>query len=266
MAASRLIGVILSMSQQRDHLPFKTDAEQERRGTGSASGRYEKDKIMKISSKLTTAVAGMALLAACTTDPVTGERQISKAAIGVAAGAALGTGAGALVGGKRNRTEMIVGAGIGALAGGAIGAYMDKQERDLRAKTAGTGVDVVRKGDEILLNIPSGVTFATNSYAIQPQFQTTLNDVASTLASYNQTYIDVYGHTDSTGNDSINLPLSQNRAQAVSNYLSSRGVASARIGTRGFGASQPIASNATVEGRQQNRRVEIKIVPVTTES
>jgi outer membrane protein OmpA-like peptidoglycan-associated protein len=219
---------------------------------------------MSISHKFLAATAAIALLGttACTTDPVTGKRQISKAAIGAVAGAALGTGAGALVGGDRKRTEMIVGAGIGALAGGAIGAYMDKQERDLRAKTAGTDVQVVRQGDEILLNIPSGVTFATNSYSIQPQFQKTLDDVASTLASYNQTFIDVYGHTDSTGNDSINVPLSQNRAQAVSSYLATRGVAPARIGTQGFGASQPVASNATIEGRQQNRRVEIKIVPV----
>ena len=219
---------------------------------------------MNISSRLMGATAAIALLGAtaCTTDPVTGERQISKAAIGAVAGAALGTGAGALVGGKKKRTEMIVGAGIGAIAGGAIGAYMDKQERELREKTAGTGVEVVRQGDELLLNIPSGVTFATNSYAIQPQFQPTLNEVATTLASYNQTDVDVYGHTESTGNDAINIPLSQNRAQAVANYLTSRGVAAARIGTQGFGASQPVASNATVEGRQQNRRVEIKIVPV----
>ena len=219
---------------------------------------------MNISSRLMGATAAIALLGAtaCTTDPVTGERQISKAAIGAVAGAALGTGAGALVGGKKKRTEMIVCAGIGAIAGGAIGAYMDKQERELREKTAGTGVEVVRQGDELLLNIPSGVTFATNSYAIQPQFQPTLNEVSTTLASYNQTYVDVYGHTDSTGNDAINVPLSQNRAQAVANYLTSRGVAAARIGTQGFGASQPVASNATVEGRQQNRRVEIKIVPV----
>lgn len=220
---------------------------------------------MYLRHKFTAAIAGVALLgtAACTTDPTTGKQRISNAAVGAALGAALGAGTGALVGGKRNRTEAIVGAGIGAIAGGAIGAYMDKQERELRERTAGTGVDVVRQGDEILLNIPSGVTFATNSYAIQPQFQQTLNQVAQTLASYDQTYVDVYGHTDSTGNDGINIPLSQNRAQAVSSYLASRGVNSARIGTQGFGASQPIASNATPEGRQQNRRVEIKIVPVT---
>lgn len=200
---------------------------------------------------------------ACTTDPVTGERRISRAAIGAVAGGALGAGAGALVGGRRNRTEAIIGAGIGAIAGGAVGGYMDRQERELRQKTAGTGVDVVRNGDELLLNIPSGITFATNSYAVEPQFQSTLNQVATTLAQYNQTYIDVYGHTDSTGGDGINIPLSRNRAESVAAYLSQRGVARARIGAQGFGSSQPVASNATPEGRAQNRRVEIKIVPVS---
>jgi outer membrane protein OmpA-like peptidoglycan-associated protein len=216
---------------------------------------------MKIGGAL-IAISAMGL-AACTTDPVTGQQRMSRAAIGALAGGALGGGTGALVGGRHNRTEALVGAGIGAIAGGAIGAYMDRQERDLRAQTAGTGVEVVRNGDELQLNIPSGITFATNSYDIQPQFQTTLNQVARTLAQYNQTYIDVYGHTDSTGGDAINIPLSRNRAESVAGYLSSRGVARARIGTQGFGASQPVASNATVDGRAQNRRVEIKIVPVS---
>ncbi len=199
---------------------------------------------------------------ACTTDPQTGERRMSKAAIGALAGAAVGTGAGALVGGRKKRTEMIVGAGIGALAGTAVGTYMDKQERELREKTAGTDVEVVRNGDDLLLNMPSGITFETNSYAIQPQFRQTLDNVASTLAQYDKTYIDVYGHTDSTGGDAINIPLSQNRAKSVADYLTMRGVTSARIGTQGFGASQPLASNDTPDGRQKNRRVEIKIVPV----
>jgi outer membrane protein OmpA-like peptidoglycan-associated protein len=219
---------------------------------------------MTLSHKLTGG-AMLALLAttACVTDPQTGERKISKAAIGALAGAAIGTGAGALVGGRHNRTEMIVGAGIGAIAGGAVGGYMDNQEKKLREQTAGTGVQVIRNGDELILNMPSGITFDTNSYVIKPEFQSTLNDVAATLASYDRTYIDVYGHTDSTGNDSINIPLSQSRAQSVASYLSGRGVNRARIGTQGFGSSQPIASNATPEGRQANRRVEIKIVPVT---
>jgi outer membrane protein OmpA-like peptidoglycan-associated protein len=219
---------------------------------------------MNTIHKIVASAAATALFAtaACTTDPVTGEKRMSKAAIGALGGAALGTGAGALVGGRSKRTEMIVGAGIGALAGGAIGAYMDKQERELREKTAGTGVDVVRNGDELLLNMPAGITFATNSYTIEPRFQPTLDKVADVLAQYQQTYIDIYGHTDSTGSDSINIPLSQNRAAAVSNYLSGKGVARARLGTQGFGSSQPVASNSTEEGRQQNRRVEIKVVPV----
>jgi outer membrane protein OmpA-like peptidoglycan-associated protein len=220
---------------------------------------------MRLHAKLTAATMAATLLAtsACTTDPETGRQRLSKTAIGAGIGVLGGYLAGDLVGGRRDRTEKILGAGIGGIAGGAIGAYMDKQERELRARTAGTGIEVERKGDDILLNIPSGVTFATNSAAIQPQFQRTLDQVAQTLSSYNQTYLDVYGHTDSTGNDSINIPLSQDRANSVADYLASRGVQRARIGTQGFGASQPVASNATPEGRQQNRRVEIKIVPVT---
>jgi len=220
---------------------------------------------MTMSHRLTTATAAITLLAlaGCTTDPVTGEQRVSKAAIGAAIGGALGAGSGALVGGRRNRTETIVGAGIGAIAGGAVGGYMDRQERELRERTAGTDVQVVRQGDDIVLNMPSGITFATNSYSIQPQFRNTLDDVARTLANYDQTFIDVYGHTDSTGGDAINVPLSENRARSVADYLSGRGVKRARIGTQGFGSSRPIASNDTPEGRQENRRVEIKIVPVT---
>jgi outer membrane protein OmpA-like peptidoglycan-associated protein len=223
---------------------------------------------MRTSHKLLGAAAALSLLGttACTTNPETGERTLSKAGIGAGIGAGAGALLGTLVGGRRSRTEAIVGAGIGAIAGTAIGGYMDRQERELREKTAGTDVQVVRQGDDILLNIPSGITFATNSYEVAAPFQRTLDDVASTLATYNQTYIDVYGHTDSTGNDAINLPLSQNRAQAVANYLSSRGVVRARMGVQGFGSSQPVASNATPEGRQQNRRVEIKIVPLTSQS
>jgi outer membrane protein OmpA-like peptidoglycan-associated protein len=210
------------------------------------------------------AAAATALLTttACITDPNTGERRISKAAIGGALGAVGGYFAGDLIGGKHDRTEKIVGAGIGAIAGGAAGAYMDKQEQELRRKTAGTGVDVERNGNELVLNMPSGVTFATNSYAIQPQFQTTLNEVAQTLAAYPSTYIDIYGHTDSTGGDAINIPLSRNRAQSVANYLSQRGVNPARMATQGFGSSQPVADNNTEAGKQANRRVEIRIVPV----
>ncbi|API61052.1 hypothetical protein BSL82_09005 [Tardibacter chloracetimidivorans] len=217
-----------------------------------------------MSSRVLASAAVLSLVAttACTTNPETGNRRLSKAGIGALAGAALGTGAGAVVGGKSKRTEMIVGAGIGAIAGTAIGAYMDKQEKELREKTAGTDVEVIRQGDELLLNMPSGITFDTDSYSIKPEFRTTLDNIASTLGSYNQTYVDVYGHTDSTGADAYNMTLSRNRAESVAGYLATHGVARARIGTQGFGETQPVASNDTDAGRAQNRRVEIKLVPV----
>ncbi|MDQ1158106.1 outer membrane protein OmpA-like peptidoglycan-associated protein [Sphingomonas sp. SORGH_AS 950] len=219
---------------------------------------------MKTSAKFLSMAAMSAVLAtsACTTDPETGQQRLSKAAIGGIGGAVGGYLLGDLVGGRRDRTEKILGAGIGGLAGAGIGAYMDKQERDLRARTAGTDVQVVRQGDDLLLNLPSGITFAYNSSQVQPQFRQTLDQVADILSQYKQTYIDVYGHTDSTGSDAYNQRLSEQRAVSVADYLASRGVQPARIGTRGFGKSQPIASNDTEEGRAANRRVEIKIVPI----
>lgn len=215
-------------------------------------------------SKLTSTllIGGLLTTAACTTNPETGNRRISKAAIGGVGGAAAGLLLGDVLGGRNDRTAKIVGAGIGAVAGAGVGAYMDAQEKKLRAQTAGTDVQVIRDGDNLVLNMPSGVTFATNQSAIQPQFRTTLDQVAQTLSSYEKTYIDVYGHTDSTGNDAINVPLSRDRARSVADYLAMKGVQSARIATQGFGASQPVAENTSEIGKQANRRVEIKIVPV----
>ncbi len=218
---------------------------------------------MKSKFLAAAALAALVTTSACTTDPETGERRISKTAIGGIGGALGGYLLGDLVGGRRDRTEKILGAGIGGLAGAGIGAYMDKQERDLRARTAGTDVQVTREGDNLVLNIPSGITFAYDSADVQPQFKRTLDQVADTLAQYNQTYIDVYGHTDSTGSDAYNQSLSERRATSVADYLAGRGVQPARIGTRGFGESQPIASNDTDAGRAANRRVEVKIVPIS---
>jgi outer membrane protein OmpA-like peptidoglycan-associated protein len=210
----------------------------------------------------------LATTAACVTDPETGKRKISRAAIGGVAGAVVGYFAGDLIGGRRDRTEKVVGAGIGALAGAGVGAYMDKQERELRERTAGTGVEIDRQGNELLLTMPSGITFPINSYEIQPQFRGTLDQVAQTLGSYPSTLIDVYGHTDPSGGDAINLPLSRNRAQSVAAYLAQRGVLPARIATQGFGSSQPLPGNynATEAERAANRRVEIRIVPVEAEN
>jgi outer membrane protein OmpA-like peptidoglycan-associated protein len=221
---------------------------------------------MRIKNRLLGAAAAVSLLAtgACVTNPETGERSISKAALGGLAGAVVGYFGGDIIGGRRDRTEKIVGVGIGAVAGAAVGAYMDKQERELREKTAGTGVVIEREGDELLLTMPAGITFPINSYEIQPQFYGTLDQVAQTLSAYPSTMIDVYGHTDPSGGDAINLPLSRNRAQSVASYLTSRGVQSARIATQGFGSSQPLQGNMNRNEaeRAANRRVEIRIVPV----
>ncbi len=220
---------------------------------------------MRISHRIMMAagLAAMLTTTACTTDPQTGQKRMSKAAIGGIGGALGGYLLGDLVGGRHDRTEKILGAGIGAIAGAGIGSYMDEQERKLRQQTAGSGVDVIRQGDDLLLRMPSGITFAFNDASVQPQFRPTLDEVSSILSQYPKTYIDVYGHTDSDGSDAYNQTLSERRAQSVAGYLTSHGVQSARIATRGFGETQPIASNATEEGKAANRRVEIKISPVT---
>lgn len=202
-------------------------------------------------------------LAGCVTNPETGKKSISKTAIGGFGGALGGYLLGDLIGGRNDRTEKIIGAGIGGLAGAGIGRYMDNQEKKLREQTAGTGVNVVRDGDNLILDIPSEVTFAVDSSTVNPQFGATLDQVSATLSEFEQTYIDVLGHTDSTGSDSYNQALSERRASSVANYLSNRGVNSARLATRGFGESQPRATNVTEEGRALNRRVEIRLVPVT---
>jgi outer membrane protein OmpA-like peptidoglycan-associated protein len=220
---------------------------------------------MSLRSQSRIALASVAVatlaLSGCVTDPETGNRRISKAAIGGVGGALGGYLLGDILGGRNDRTEKIVGAGIGAVAGAGVGAYMDAQEKKLRQQTAGTGIDVVREGDELLLRMPSGITFATNQSTIQPQFQATLDQVASTLAEYPKTMIDVLGHTDSDGAEAYNQALSERRAQAVSSYLASRGVNAVRIATMGYGETRPIASNETADGKAQNRRVEIKVVP-----
>lgn len=218
-----------------------------------------------MKKQLVAVMAAAALTAACTTDPFTGERQMSN----TAGGALLGAGAGALVGlavggtGVAQRNAALIGAGVGALAGGAIGAYMDQQEAELRAQLQGTGVSVTRNGDYIILNMPSNITFATDQDSVSAQFFPTLNSVALVVQKYNRTLIDIYGHTDSTGSDAHNLDLSQRRALSVASYLSAQGVDNRRFSIVGYGSTRPIASNATPEGRALNRRVEIHLFPIT---
>ncbi|MBA17188.1 MAG: hypothetical protein CMN73_12655 [Sphingomonas sp.] len=219
---------------------------------------------MKMGSKILGAAAlgAMTLTAACVTDPVTGQRRLSNTAIGGIGGALGGYLLGDIIGGRNSRTESLIGAGIGGIAGAAVGSYMDRQERELRERTQGTDVSVVREGDDLILSMPSNVTFSTDSSTIQPQFRSTLDQVSSVLANYENTFVDVYGHTDSVGSEAYNQALSERRASSVADYLSTHGVNSARIATRGFGETQPVASNETEEGRAANRRVEIKLVPI----
>ena len=219
---------------------------------------------MRINKSIITAASlgALALTSGCVTNPETGNRTISKAAIGGLGGVVGGYLLGDVLGGKNDRTAKIVGAGLGGLAGAGIGYYMDEQEKKLREQTAGTGIDVTRDGDNLILNMPSNVTFGVDSSAISPAFQSTLGNVANTLSSYEKSYVDVLGHTDSTGSDAYNQSLSERRAESVANFLANSGVQRARLATRGYGESQPIASNSTEEGRAANRRVEIKIVPI----
>lgn len=211
------------------------------------------------------AIAAMVpmMLTACTTDPYTGEKKISKAAIGAAIGAGVGAIGGAVVGGDKKRKEVLIGAGIGAIVGGGVGAYMDAQDRKLREQLQGTGVQVVRDGDRIILNMPGNITFDTNSSNLQSDFSEVLKSVALVVKEYNKTYVDVLGHTDSTGSEGYNQKLSEARAGSVSGYLQSIGVEYERIIARGMGEGYPIADNSTEEGRAANRRVEIALSPVT---
>lgn len=212
------------------------------------------------------AIAGAMLLTSCAT--YTGQtndpNDPNHTRTGALIGAGIGAVAGLLSGGDavERRQRALVGAGVGGLAGGGIGAYQDRQEAALRRDLAGSGVDVVRQGDNITLNMPGAITFAFDSSNLQPQFRPTLDNVANTLNQYNQTVIEVAGHTDSVGADSYNQTLSVERANSVAAYLSGRGVMQQRMIITGAGESRPIASNDTEAGRAQNRRVEITIVPM----
>jgi outer membrane protein OmpA-like peptidoglycan-associated protein len=212
---------------------------------------------------IVTMLSSALVLGGCVTDPETGQQRVSRGGGGALAGAGAGALLGAILGGRNNRAEVLIGAGLGAIAGGAVGSYMDKQERELRQRTAGTGIEVQRNGEEIAIKLPSGISFDTNQAILRPDMRPALDQVAQTLASYQSTFIDVTGHTDSTGSDAINQPLSERRANAVADYLQYQGVQRVRMATRGYGAQFPVASNDTDSGRALNRRVEIRLSPVT---
>jgi outer membrane protein OmpA-like peptidoglycan-associated protein len=202
----------------------------------------------------------------CTTDPYTGNSKISNTAIGAGTGAALGALGGLIVGSTTNankRNAVLIGAGVGALTGGGVGHYQDKQEAKLRDELRHTGVGVSRDGDTILLNMPNNITFTSGADAIRPEFYRVLNSVALVLREYDRTIVNVYGHTDSVGGEAYNQSLSEQRGVGVTRYLVSQGTDKRRYYVVGYGEERPVASNSTVEGKAQNRRVEIEIAPLT---
>ena len=207
--------------------------------------------------KLILTVALCAFISGCATNPYTGENQVAKTARGTGIGAAAGAGVGALIGGKKGA---LIGAGAGALVGGGTGAYMDVQARKLRQELVGTGVQVVEQEGKVYLIMPGNITFGTNEYTIQSSFQPVLNSIAKVIKEYNKTMVQIVGYTDNTGSVAYNNTLSLQRANAVSNYLRLQGVSADRIITDGAGPKNPIASNATPAGREQNRRVEIVLL------
>lgn len=222
---------------------------------------------MMKSLRLAVPFAAAVLLAGCATDPYGNQTQRSSTMTGAGVGAALGAAAGALSGdgSTSRRDRALVGAAVGAAAGAGIGAYMDRQEQQLRQSTQGTGIQVDRRGDDIVLNMPSSVTFGFDSSELTMSARSALNNVAQILQQYPDTRVNIAGHTDSTGNASYNQTLSERRAESVGNYLAQSGVSWSRLNMSGYGQSQPVASNATEQGRAQNRRVEITLTPIESQ-
>lgn len=217
--------------------------------------------------RLTYTLLGVVIVATgCETlDPYTREEQTSSATKGALIGAAAGIVVGLISGNDavERRQHAMIGAGIGALAGGLIGNYMDRQEAKLRAELEGTGVSVVRNGDNITLNMPGNVTFATDSSDLNPGFFNVLTSVGKVLNEFDQTVVEVAGHTDSTGSQIHNQGLSERRAGSVAQYLQSQGLSRQRVITLGMGENRPVADNHSIAGREANRRVEITMVPLT---
>jgi outer membrane protein OmpA-like peptidoglycan-associated protein len=161
------------------------------------------------------------------------------------------------------RKHAVMRAGVDAVAPGSIDDYMDQQEAKLRRQLAGTDVTVTRIGETIILSMPGSATFASGSSSVDSEFFPVLESVAVVLDEFDQTYVDVIGHTDSKGSREYNQRLSEKRAQSVASYFESREVISERVMADGMGEVNPIAPNDTRAGRAQNRRVEIKLKPVT---
>lgn len=212
---------------------------------------------MQIRRMIAAAAAVLLVGSGCTTNPYTGEQSVSKAATYGAGAAAVCALVGAAESGKRARNAAL-GCGI---AGAGVGAYMDVQEAKLREQLNGTGVRVVREGDSLRLVMPGNITFETDSANVRSDFYPVLNSVGAVVAQYADTTLRVTGHTDSTGARAYNQELSERRARSVADYLATRDIDRARLLVQGMGQDAPVAGNDTAEGRAQNRRVELYILP-----
>ena len=217
-----------------------------------------------VKTPLVLAVTSAFALAACT-DPGQlggGNSNLSKTQQGALIGAGAGALAGALSRGDGNRDN---GALVGAVVGGAIGAgigyNLDQQEADLRRDIGNDNVQITNTGDRLIVSLPQDLLFATDSFAVRPDLQNDLRSVATNLQQYPQSTIQVIGHTDSDGDAAYNQQLSERRASSVANILLNSGVPSGRLQAFGRGESQPVASNLSAQGKAQNRRVEIVILP-----
>lgn len=216
---------------------------------------------MKKSTLLVTSVvASSLLLGACTTlDPYTREEKTSNATKGTLIGAA----GGAIIGAIANDSKgALIGAAVGGLAGMGVGHYMDQQEMHLRKRLENTGVSVTRVGDTIVLNMPNAITFDVNQSTLKSNATPTIDSVILVLQEFDETRVNVLGHTDSTGAASYNQTLSEKRAASVADYLIRNQLPSSRISTLGYGETRPIATNNTEAGREQNRRVELVLSPM----
>ena len=221
----------------------------------------EKLKKLFLTSLLLIATA---LTSACATrDAYTGEEKTSNATLGSVIGAIGGVAVGAATSSKGDRKKgILIGATSGALVGGSVGYYMDQQEAKLRKQLSDSGVGIKREGDEIILIMPGNITFDVGKGRVQPRFSKVLDSITLVLNEFDKTAIEITGHTDSTGSESFNQTLSEQRADAVKQELVDRRVVSGRVHSKGLGFRQPIARNDTAAGRQQNRRVEMKLVPI----
>lgn len=182
----------------------------------------------------------------------------SKKTSGVIIGATVGGAAGALLTKNNKAVGIIIGAVVGGVAGGLIGAYMDRQAKDI-ADDLGEDATVIREGEGIIVSFDSGLLFDFDSYALREETEENLNKLANSLQKYEKTVVHVLGHTDSRGTAEYNEKLSQDRAQSVKSYLVRKGVKDIRVVTKGYGESDPVSPNTTAENRQMNRRVEIVI-------